>query len=258
MSSLPNPLTGTSASNPLGWPGQTGTNAPSTPGGPSLFGTPTAPVMNPPSPGSGGLGGGPYGNPGGFGNPTGGKEVARNTILDNITRGQLQNQLIPWFTQMMGGAAGPAADFFKQLMNLGSPYYQEKQRASFEQGTQQSQNAAAGANQRLAASGYGYAPSGLQAGVLGQEATGQAQNLSQMFLQNLFQNENMQALGAQGLSQMAQLFNPSQLLGGTSAGASPEISSNFFQNFSSVMSGLFGQGGAAGGAQTGANIAGGP
>jgi hypothetical protein len=236
--------------NPLSWPGDTGTNmppslsgSPSVPGAPSLFGSPMAPT-GPPAPGSGGFGGGTWGNPGGYGNPRGAQEIQRNTALTNILTGQYRNQLLPQFAQLMFGYGGDAGNFFKQLMNLGSPYYKEQQRASFEQGTQQGQNAAANANQRLNASGYGYAPSGLQAGVLGQEATGQAQNLSQMFLQNLFQNENLQAQGAQGLSQLAALFNPAQLTGqGSSQGGNISQPSSFFDNFQKVMSGLWGPGG---------------
>lgn len=168
--------------------------------------------------------------------------VARNTQLENLQTAEARNQLIPWFTQMMSGLAGPAMDFFKQLMNLGSPYYKEQQRASLESGVNQGQNAAATANQRLSASGYGYAPSGLQAGVLGEEATGQSQNLSQMFLQNLFQNENMQAIGAQGLSQLAGMFNPSQLTGQQTS-TSYQTQPSFASQFQQIMSGIWGPGG---------------
>lgn len=235
----------------MGWPGATGTNAPpgQVPGGPSLFGAPSAPNL--PS------GGTPVGNaptstpnPFGFSNASNQGSIARNTQMENLLTAEDRNALIPFFTQMMSGSAGPAMDFFKQLMNLGSPYYAQQQRASLEQGVNQGQNAAAGANQRLAASGYGYAPSGLQAGMLGQEATGQAQNLSQMFLQNLFQNENMQALGAQGLTSIASLFNPSNLTG-QQTGFNQFQAPTFASQFQQIMNGLFGQGGAAGGAATG-------
>ena len=40
-----------------------------------------------------------------------------------------------------------------------------------------------------------------------------AQNLATQFLQNLFQNEQTQLQGAQGLSGLAQMFNPSPLFG---------------------------------------------
>ncbi len=263
MSSLPNPLTGTSADNPLGWPGQTGTNAPppgQVPGGPSLFGgAPSAPNIpgGPTGPIQAGPGAiGSTGNPFGLNNPWMATNVARNTQLENLQTAESRNQLIPWFTQMMSGSAGPAMDFFKQLMNLGSPYYAQQQRASLESGVNQGQNAAANANQRLNAAGYGYAPSGLQAGVLGQEATGQAQNLSQMFLQNLFQNENMQALGAQGLSQLAGMFNPSQLTGQQSS-TSYQTQPTFASQFQQIMSGIFGNNSAASGKVGGVGIGGG-
>jgi len=230
MSTMPNPLTGTNASNPLGWPGATGTNmppssAPSVPGAPSIGGTPSPGSTNPfagvTTPGP---------------SPTGGGKLASNLAQQNYETGALRNQLLPIFAQLFGGASGPASDFFKQLMNLGSPYYKEQQRASLEQGVNQGQNAAANANQRLASSGYGYAPSGLQAGMLGQEATGQAQNLSQMFLQNLFQNENLQLQGAQGLSNLASLFNPANLTG---QGTQSNIQQG--QNTAAQMMGAIGQ-----------------
>lgn len=210
---IPNPLSGQSSQNPLGWPGQTGTNMPpstSVPGSPSLFGTPTGPLQLP---------AGPAGTPGstnpyGFGK-IGGGAMAGNLAETNLQSGMYKNALAPLFAQMMFGTGGDAANFFKTLMNLGSPYYKEQQRASFEQGTNQGQNALAQAMQRLNASGYGAAPSGLQAAMLGGQATGQAQDLSQLFLQNLFQNEALQMQGAQGLSSLAQLFNPSSLLTGT-------------------------------------------
>lgn len=225
------------------------------PGGPSLFGTPPAPAMSGTPTGIGaGQNAGQTTNPFGLSNPFQATNVARNTQLENLQTSEARNQLIPWFTQMMSGSAGPAMDFFKQLMDLGSPYYQQQQRASLESGVNQGQNAAATANQRINAAGYGYAPSGLQAGVLGQEATGQAQNLSQMFLQNLFQNENMQALGAQGLSQFANLFNPANLTGQQTS-TSYQTQPTFASQFGQIMQGLFGQGGASGGAATGATIA---
>lgn len=243
MSSIPNPLQGISAGNPLGWPGQTGTNMPpstSVPGSPSLFGTPTGPVALPAAP-SGAPG---SQNPYGLGR-IGGGALAANLAETNLQTGLYKNQLAPLFAQMMFGSAGPAQDFFKTLMNLGSPYYKEQQRASFEQGTNQGQNALAQAMQRLNASGYGAAPSGLQAAMLGQQATGQAQDLSQLFLQNLFQNEALQLQGAQGLSQLASLFNPSSLL----TGISPQIqqptntAAEIMGGIGSLAGGIFGGGG---------------
>lgn len=214
MSTLPNPLTGQNAQNPLGWLGMTGTNmppstsgAPSVPGAPSLFGTPTGPVTGPPQ--------GAWGNPSGVSDPWQAKNIAKNTNLENIQTGQMRNQLIPLFSNLMLKYGGDAAGFFKTLMDLGSPYYKEQQRASFEEGTRQAQNTAAGSKDRLNAAGYGAAPSGLEAATIGEEATGESQNLSQMFLQNLFQNENLQMQAAQAMEQMASLFNPASLFGST-------------------------------------------
>ena len=81
-----------------------------------------------------------------------------------------------------------------------------------------------------------------------------SQNLAEQYLQNLFQNENLQMQGAQGLGTLGQsfaglagMFNPTQLLGGTSVGAQFGPPPSFFQNFASVL-GALGQGGQGAGA----------
>ena len=192
--------------------------------------------LAPPSTGSGGLMGGPYGNPGGYSNPYGSKEISRNMGLTNIEAGQMKNQLAPIFAQLMQQYGGQAGDFFKNLMNLGSPYYQQKQQEGFTQGVQENQNAAAMAKQQLGAQGYGSTPSGANAAMIGGMQQQGSQNLAEQYLQNLFQNEQMQMMGGQGLAGMASMFNPTQLLGGTSIGATPEASSSFFQNFANMLS----------------------
>ncbi len=237
MSTLPNPLQGVNASNPLGWPGQTGTNAPQLPGGNPLFNVPTNPVSAGPQ----------SGNPAGLPNPGSNlKDAMRNAGFLNVQQGQQRNQLAPQMANTMFGLAGPAANYFQTLMKLGSPYYQQQQRASFEQGTQQAQNAAAGSRDQLNAAGYGYTPSGTTAATIGQEAQGQSQNLSQTFLQNLFQNENLQSQAGQQLSQLAAMFNPAQLFGSstniTGSTQGPSAASQFAQ----VMGSLTGSGGVRG------------
>jgi hypothetical protein len=153
------------------------------------------------------------GNPSGLDNPgTNIKDAWRNQAYLNTFQQQQKMGLANNFAQSMYGAANPAANFYNQLTNLGSPYYQQQQRASFDQGVQQNQNAAAQARQQLSASGYGYTPSGTTAATIGNMAIQGSQNLEQAFLQNLFQNEQMQLAGAQGLGQLAALFNPAPLL----------------------------------------------
>jgi len=193
MSTMPNPLFGS-------WqpPGTTG--AP-----PPLPANPAPPAI-----------GAPAGKPGstdpyGMGS-RGGGDLTANLAETNLQTGLTKNALIPYFTQLFSGATGPAVDFYKQLTNLGSPFYQRKQQASFEQGTKAAQDAAAQSRQRLQASGAGYTPSGAGAAMFGGEAQAEAGNQEEAFLNNLFQNEQMQALGAGGLSQLASLFNPSPLL----------------------------------------------
>jgi len=124
------------------------------------------------------------------------------------------------------------------LMNLGSPYYQQQQQAGFTQGVGQNQNAAAQAKQQLQSQGYGNTPSGANAAMIGGMAQQGSQNLAEQYLQNLFQNEAMQAQGASGISQLAGMFNPAQLLGGTSLGANVQAPSTFFQNFDQTAQGI--------------------
>jgi hypothetical protein len=157
---------------------------------------------------------GTIGNPAGLQNPgTNEKDAWRNQAYLNTVMQQQKMGIGNQFNQQMTALAQPAAGYFNQLMNLGSPYYQQQQRASFTQGVQQQQNAAAQARQQLSASGYGYTPSGTSAATIGEMAQQGAQNQEQMFLQNLFQNEQLQMAGAQGLGQLAALFNPAPLLG---------------------------------------------
>ena len=151
--------------------------------------------------------------------------------------GQLQrDQLIPLFAQQMGGYAGPAGDFFKQLLNLGSPFYQRKQQQTFEQGSKASQDAAGQARQQIAQTGAGYTPSGVSAAAFGGMGQAEAGNQEEAFLNNLFQNEQLQSLGASGLTQLAGLFNPSQLFGNAPSGPlQPSWTEKFAQVFSSVF-----------------------
>lgn len=202
------------------------------------------PLFNVPQPPTGA-----WMNPGGYDNPKGGKETSRNVMLTNIISGQMKNMLAPQFAQAMSSYAGPAGDFFRKLMDLGSPYYQQKQSEGFTQGVQQKQSAAAQARQKLQATGYGYTPSGATAATIGGMEMEGAKSMAEQFLQNLFQNENLQAGAAGNLAQLAQLFNPTQLLGGISAGAEPVISPTTPQSLQSVLQGvgsLFGSSGIRG------------
>lgn len=243
MASPANPLTGSGwgSSNPnqnmnAGWlnsninPGQFGP-LPSTPG-----------PISPPQGAPGGTGT----NPGGLANPfTNIKDITRNTGVENLMTGDLRNQLIPQFANLMTGYAGPAANFFSTLMNLGSPYYQQKQQEGFTQGVQQNQNAAAQARQGLQAQGYGYAPSGAMAAMLGGMNQQGAQSLSEQYLQNLFQNENLQMQGAQGLQGIASMFNPSGLFGNVSTPGSTQ-GPDAAQSVASILGSIFGSSGAKG------------
>lgn len=201
MSTVGNPLVGAS------WG--------ASPMNPSLFGNPANPSQQPaPPPTVTGPPIGQWGNPGNLEDPFSNlKDATRNAGGLNVEQGQLRNELIPMFANQMFSMAGPAGDFFKQLMNLGSPYYQQQQAAGFNQGVQQNQNAAAQAGQQLQAQGYGNTPSGANAAMIGGMNMQGSQNLSNQFLQQLFQNENLQSQGASGLSQLAALFNPQGLFG---------------------------------------------
>jgi hypothetical protein len=245
--------------NPLlGWQASTGTNMP---GGMP----PTNPLQTPagsgqgPQPTQGGglsptTGGGALGNPGNFGNPDSMKALQGNQAVNSILSGQYRNQLaqdtaLPYLQQ-----GQQAANIFGQFANSGSPYYQQQQQASFTQGTQQAQNAAAQSRQQLGAQGYGSTPSGATAGMLGGEAQAAAGNLSMQFLQNLFNNEQLQLAGAQGLQQTASMFNPAQFLG---AGTAPVNYQTTAQGLSSILGSLSGAGfsdSSASGASSGGTI----
>jgi len=212
----------------------------------------------------------PNTNPGGYSNPQGANEINRNMGLTNMMAGQMKNFLAPQFTQQMGqygqqagNTYGQVAPFFRNLMNLGSPYYQQKQLEGFQQGNQQNQNAAAMARQQLASQGYGATPSGANAAMLGGMQQQGAQNLAENYLQNLFQNENMQMQGAQGLGTLGQsfaglagMFNPTQLLGGTGLGSNVQAPPSFFQNMNQTLQGIGSLFGGAGQGMSGAKAAG--
>lgn len=226
MSTTPNPL--------MGWLGTSGVNQPGS--------NPLPDLQSPPAP-SGTAG---STNPYGFGSRNGGA-LRTNLAESNLQTGLFKNALLPLFTNMMFSAGGDAGKFFKQLMDLGSPFYQQKQRASFEQGVTQSQNAAAQARQGLQASGAGSTPSGVNAAMMGGMGQAEAGNQAELFLNNLFQNEQLQMGGAQGLAQLAQLFNPAQLTGqqtNPSIQQPTNMVAPTLSGIGSMLSGVFGSGGA--------------
>jgi len=158
---------------------------------------------------------GVWGNPGNLEDPGSNlKDAMRNAGYLNVMQGQLRNQLIPMFANEMFALATPAANFYDTLMSdNNSPFYQAKQSEAFNQGVMQNQNAAAQAQQQLAARGYGYTPSGANAAMIGAMNQAGAQNLAEQYLQNLFNNEQLRLQGARGLGGLAGMFNPSPLFG---------------------------------------------
>lgn len=219
MSSAPNPLTG-SGWNPT---------------------PPTNPIsLNPQySTGEhGSFGGGSPSNPGNLGDFGSTGSLNKNLMLDNVVAGNLKNQLAPQFADLMGKYGGDAAAYFKQLMDLGSPYYKQRQQEAFTQGNQRNQDAQGQASEQLDAAGYGSGPSGAKAAMIGGMQTQGAQSLAEQYLQNLFQNENLQAQGASGMASMASLFNPTQLLEGTSLGTVPAPGQSGIQNFKDIAQGI--------------------
>jgi hypothetical protein len=217
--------------NPLlGWAGSNINQASSSlPQAPTVTGPPT----------------GAWGNPAGLENPgSNQKDNMRNEGYINVMLGQLREQLAPIWANLMTGYAAPAANYFNTLMNLGSPYYQQKQSAVFDQGVQQNQNAAAETQQQLASRGYGYTPSGVNAATMGAMNMAGGANLVQNYLNSLFQNEQLQATGAQGLSSLAQMFNPSGLFGNVEVTGSTQGPS-FAEQFGQIAGGLASLAGAA-------------
>jgi hypothetical protein len=213
------------ATNPLigaGW-GQQAPNQSGTQGGGSgtqgLFSNPIQATAPPNTP-----------NPGGYSNPGGSGVIQNNLALENLQTGALKNQLAPQWANLMGQYGGQAGNFYGNLMNLGSPYYQQQQQSAFTQGVGQNQNAMSLAKQQLGSQGYGATPSGANAAMIGGMNMQGSQNLAEQYLQNLFQNEAMQLQGASGLAGLAQTFNPSSLLGGTSSGINYQKPTSGLQN----------------------------
>ena len=233
-------VTGTGLNPLFGWPGATGVNQtptqfPTSSGvtGPSTGQLSPAGVNTPLGQGTGS---GSAGNPGGLGNPKSPKGSQQNLNLENILTAQLRNALIPQFANMLFGMGGEAGNVFGQYANLGSPFYQQAQQSVFNQGVGQAQNVGAQARQQLASSGYGYTPSGVGAATIGGMNTAESQNLAMNFLQQLFQNEQLQLQGAQGLAGVASLFNPGSMFGNAS-GVSTLAPTNA-QTLQTILSGL--------------------
>lgn len=236
--------------NPLlgSWPNPGGVNLP---GSPTLGGTPgggTVPPASAAPPAPAGTPG--TTNPYNQGSRGGGNQ-GFNLAETNLQTGTYKNALLPLFSQAMLQSGGDASKFFQLLTNLGSPFYKQKQQQSFEQGVQQASNAGAQSRQQIEASGTGYTPSGAGAAAFGGEAQAAAGNQEEAFLNNLFQNEQLQALGASGLTQIASLFNPAQL---TAQQTNPNIQqpTNTGAEWLNAVSGLLQS--SASGAQTGSNI----
>lgn len=90
--------------------------------------------------------------------------------------------------------------FYGQLMDLGSPFYQSRQRQAMEASANQFQNNAGLINQIVARQGMGMGPSGVNTAGLGQLAQAASQSFADEFLKNLFNNEQLQLQAAQGFS----------------------------------------------------------
>jgi hypothetical protein len=171
----------------------------------------------------------------------GGGALQTNLAQTNLLTGEQRNNLISPFANQMFGMANNAGQFYNQLTNLGSPYYQQQQAANFTQGVQQGNNAAALARQQQQAQGTGYTPSGANAAMIGGMGQAQAGNLNMSFLQNLFNNEQMQMQGAAGLGQLASLFNPTGLASGQvnpSINQAQNTGMQDLQGVSSLLSGV--------------------
>jgi hypothetical protein len=172
--------------------------------------------------------------------PRSDKNLRKEAGRTNIVSGRLRNLFGPEFAKLMMGYGGDAGSFYKQLTDLGSPFYERKQQKTAEQGAKAGQDEAGLARQRLTASGAGYGPSGAGAAMFGGMGQAQAGNQEEAFLNNLFQNELLQLQGAQGQAQLASLFNPTGMLGGNVEQISrgPSAAQNFATTLG-ALSGLF-------------------
>lgn len=102
---------------------------------------------------------------------------------------------------------GTLRNTLEQFMNLGSPYYQQHQTAAMQENAQKFNDLSGQLRGTLNQAGFGASPTGLATAAQGDLARQAGQSMSQAYLQNLFQNENLQLSAAGMFPAVPQLEN---------------------------------------------------
>ena len=121
-----------------------------------------------------------------------------------------QRNLMDQYAKLQQQYGTDAANFYLQYMAKGNPFLSNLLSQHFGQiqkqyGDQQGQLA-----QKLGASGYGAAPSGLAAASMGDLSRAEAGTQSESWLNDMMQNEQLKFQAAQGLGGVANMFQPGQ------------------------------------------------
>lgn len=162
----------------------------------------------------------------------------------------IRTKYLPDFTKRMYSSADQwKADlnpFYDQYLKEGSPLLAQRQRAASEQIGEEGSRASRAATQKIGQAGYGFAPSGLAAGVQGDIARSTARSSADAYLTNLLENENFKFQAAEGKERMygasMQAFNPGSLSGFLGGGeqAAANVDAGTSQMFSGIAGGISG------------------
>lgn len=136
-------------------------------------------------------------------------------LQNNITKQQLateadQQKLMDTYAQLQQTYGKDAANFYLQYMAQGNPWLSNLLSQHFGQIAQQYGNQQGLLGQKLAASGFGAAPSGLAAASAGDLSRAEANTQSESWLNDMMQNEQLKFQAAQGLGGIANMFQPGQ------------------------------------------------
>jgi hypothetical protein len=123
---------------------------------------------------------------------------------------QDQRNLMDQYAKLQQQYGTDAANFYLQYMAKGNPFLSNLLSQHFGQIQQQYGNQQGLLSQKLAASGYGAAPSGLAAASAGDLSRAEAGTQSESWLNDMLQNEQIKFQAAQGLGGIANMFQPGQ------------------------------------------------
>ncbi len=147
---------------------------------------------------------------GGIGALKSGNASSRAADADVALLNQEKQQQAQEYANMMA-LFSKLSPFFEQYMGTGSPILSKVLTGGAQGLTQQFAGKRGQALNQLRATGYGAAPSGVSAGMLGDMATEEASAGSNMLLENLLANESMKFQAANGMEGLTQIMKPGQV-----------------------------------------------